>query len=283
MDTVSFSSRKLINTLQSLALIAALALLVSFLGWRIAGPGGPLMAAFAIGLSLLLNPSWSPQLVLRLFHARPLQEPWLQQQVASLAARAGLPAVPALYYIPGTVLNAFTLGTPQKSAIAVTDGLLRSLDRHELHAVLAHEISHIRNNDMWVMGLAELFSRMTALFSLTGQFLLLINLPLLLLTDIAIDWFTILLLLFAPAFSLLIQLALSRLREYDADMDGAALCGEPLALARALYKIERSQGGLWERLLRPGRELPEPSMLRTHPPTAERIRRLYALARHYWQ
>lgn len=279
METTWLWRRKLKHALQSLLLIAVMALLVGVLGWLLAGPAGLILPVVALIMSLLLSPALSPGLILRLINARPLPgDAALYRTVGTLAERAGLPTVPMLYYIANPMLNAFTLGNSRNAAIAVTDGLLRALDARELQAVLAHEISHIRNNDIWIMGLAELFSRITAVFSLTGQLLLLINLPLLLLTDMTINWLTILLLLFAPGFSVLIQLALSRLREYDADMEGAALCGDPLALASALDKIERSQGGMFERLFWPRRS--EPSMLRTHPRTAERIRRLRAMARN---
>jgi len=142
---------------------------------------------------------------------------------------------------------------------------------------LAHEISHVRNNDMWVMGLADLFTRMTNILSVVGQFLLLLNLPLLLMSDYTISWAAILLLVFAPTLSALLQLALSRTREYDADLGAAELSGDPEGMALALAKLERLQAGFFERVFLPGRQIPEPSLLRTHPPTQERLRRLLAL------
>jgi len=194
IDRVRLKTRKLVNALQSVLLIALMALLTGVLGWRIAGPDGLVVAVIVIALSMLFNPTLSPGLVLRLFDARPLPPglaPTLYEMIEHLARRAGLAAAPGLYYLPNPQLNAFTIGAQPKAAIVVTDGLLRALDRHELYGVLAHEISHIRHNDTWVVGRAELFSRMTAVFSLTGQLLLLINLPLFLFTDMAIDWLTI--------------------------------------------------------------------------------------------
>jgi heat shock protein HtpX len=177
------------------------------------------------------------------------------------------------------MLNAFAVGAPNQAAIAVTDGLLRNLTLREVAGVLAHEISHVRSNDLWVMGLADLFSRATSLMSLMGQFLLLLNIPLLLFGQAAINWFVVLLLIFAPNLSALAQLALSRTREYDADLNAARLTGDPEGLARALQKIEHVQGGWLERIFMPGRRVPEPSLLRTHPQTDERISRLLALRR----
>jgi heat shock protein HtpX len=86
------------------------------------------------------------------------------------------------------------------------------------------------------------------------------------------------LLVFAPQITILLQLALSRAREFDADLDAAGLSGDPVGLAAALAKLERYQRGAWEQILMPGQRLPEPSVLRTHPPTAERIARLQAMA-----
>ncbi len=187
-------------------------------------------------------------------------------------ARAGLESRPELFYVPSRMLNAFAAGTREQSAIAVTDGLLRQLD-----GVLAHEVSNIRSNDLWVMGLADLFSRASSLLSLLGQFLLLLNLQLILFSPVTISWWAILLLIFAPNLSALAQLALSRTREYAADLNAARLTGNPEAPARALARIERVQGGWLERVFLPGRRIPEPSLLRRHPQTEKRIERLRAL------
>lgn len=281
LDLHLFRTHKTLNALQSLLLLAAMALLFGLLGWRVIGPSGVFMAAIAIAIALFLNPSLSPSLVLRLHRAQPLayhDAPGLYRMVEILARRAELPVMPRLFYVRDPSLNAFATGSPSNSAIALTDGILRQLPPRELNAVMAHEISHIRNRDIWVMALTAMFGQMTAILSLTGQFLLLLNLPLLLFTDMHIDWFTILLLIFAPILSHMIQLALSRVREYDADLEGAGLSRDPEGLARALIRIERSQESLLQRLLFPGRQLPIPSMLRTHPPTEERIRRLLNLA-----
>jgi len=175
------------------------------------------------------------------------------------------------------MVNAFTVGRRDESAIAVTDGLLRLLDSREMTGVLAHEVSHIRSNDTWVMSVADLFSRLTNILSLLGLLLLFINLPLILLSYVSISWLAILNLIFAPNLSALAQLGLSRTREYDADMSAARLTGDPRGLARALVKIERCSSSFFERIFLPGRRIPEPSMLRTHPPTEERVQRLLAL------
>jgi heat shock protein HtpX len=279
------------NRMQSLLLLAVMAGFLALLGWLLWGRDGLLVLVSVGVVAVLANPAFSPWLVMRMYGARPLshhEAPLLWQVMLALTARADLTSSPQIFYIPSRMLNAFAVGTREQSAIAVTDGLLRRLDRDELIGVLAHEVSHIRSNDLWVMGLADLFSRATNLLSLLGQFLLLLNLPLILFSQVTISWWAILLLIFAPNLSALAQLALSRTREYDADLNAARLTGNPEGLARALAKIERVQGGWLERIFLPGRRVPEPSLLRTHPETEERIARLMALkpefkgADHSW-
>jgi heat shock protein HtpX len=268
------------NRVQSLALLVAMGAFLAVLGWLIWGPDGILILVVVGVIGVAMNPSISPWWIMRLYGARsirPQQAPQLWSMVSALAARAQLPTTPDLYYVPSTMLNAFAVGTRNQAAIAITDGLLRRLTLNELAGVLAHEISHIRNNDLWVMGLADLFSRATSLLSLMGQLLLLLNIPLILFGQVAINWLAIFLLVFAPSLSALAQLALSRTREYDADLNAARLTGDPEGLAKALKKIERIQGGWLERIFMPGRRVPEPSLLRTHPQTDERIARLLAL------
>jgi heat shock protein HtpX len=208
--------------------------------------------------------------------------PWDMPRIVGvlneLAERADLPHPPQLYWIRSPTLNAFALGRRDDAAIAVTDGLIRTLSLRELAGVLGHEISHIRNGDLWLMGLADTVSRLTRMMSLFGQILLLFNLPLLLADAVTIPWGLILLLVLAPTIGALLQLALSRTREYDADLGGAMLTGDPMALAGALRKLDRYGRGLWESLLMPSRRNPSPSLLRTHPPTEERFRRLASLS-----
>jgi heat shock protein HtpX len=186
-----------------------------------------------------------------------------------------------LYYIPTRLLNAFTLGNRRSAFIAVTDGLLRTMERRELAGVLAHELSHVRNSDTWVMGLADVVSRLTALLSQFGLLLILFGLPILWLQGLSIPLLPLLILMLAPSINALLQLALSRTREYEADLSAAEITGDPRGLAAALDKLERYQGGWLERIFMPGRREPDPAVLRTHPPTSERIRRLLELIPRY--
>lgn len=271
-----------LNGLQSLSLLALMGGFLALLGWLLWGGDGMLVLLLAGAVGVMFNPTFSPRWVMSLYGASriaPESAPTLAVAVARLAERAHLPAHPVLYYVPSRMLNAFAVGNPRQSAIAVTDGLLRQLDLRELVGVLAHEMSHIRNNDLWVMGLADMFSRTTSILSLMGQLLLLLNIPLLLVGTATINLWVILLLILAPTLSAIAQLALARTREYDADLNAAWLTGDPEGLARALLKIEQMQGGWLERIFLPGRRVPDPSLLRSHPKTSDRVERLISLRR----
>lgn len=268
------------NWIQSVALLAFMGGFLGLLGWLLWGVAGLTWLLVLGVVAVGFNPSTSPRWVMRMYGASRVgaaQAPDLVAALAVLGRRAGLPAAPDLYYVPSSMLNAFAVGSPDRSAVAVTDGLLRRLGMRELLSVLAHEVSHIRSNDLWVMGLADLFSRATSMLSLLGQLLLLINLPLALFSATSVNWFAILLLIMAPSLSSLAQLALSRAREYDADLNAARLTGDPDGLASALVKIEQAQGGWLEQVLLPGKRVPAPSLLRTHPETNQRVSRLMAL------
>ena len=278
-DTVWYQ-HALANRLQTFLLLLVMAVFMALLGGLLWGDVGALILLLGSLVMALFTPGITPQLVMRLYRAQPLsrrEAEGIYRIVEALSRRAGLDKTPTLYYVPSGMVNAFAVGSEEDSGIAVTDGLLQTLDKRELSAVLAHEISHIRSGDMRVMGLADMFSRVTSLLSLFGQILLFINLPLIMFSGLTINWIAIALLIFAPTLSTLAQLGLSRTREYDADLNAARLTGDPEGLARALMKIERVQGGWLERIFLPGRRLPEPSLLRTHPPTEERVKRLRAL------
>ena len=128
------------------------------------------------------------------------------------------------------------------------------------------------------MALADGMSRVVSLASWVGQAIFLINLPLFLVGAEVVPWTVPLVLIFAPTLMALLQLALSRSREFDADLGAVRLTGDAEGLARALLKLERRTGRFWEEIFLPGRRIPEPSLLRTHPPTEDRIARLRTLA-----
>jgi heat shock protein HtpX len=196
--------------------------------------------------------------------------------VADLAKRANLPAVPQLALIESPDMNALTVGDRHDAAIVLTRGLLARLTERELAGVLAHEISHVRNNDIRVLTLGETVRRITSLVSRVGLFLLLVNLPLLLFSSVAIPFSIVFLLIGAPLVSLLLYLSLSRSREFAADLDAVRLTSDPAGLSAALRKIAARQRSLIEFFF-PTRSGQSGTLFRTHPATDERIRRLESL------
>ncbi len=273
-----FDRHALRNLAHSAVLLGGMFALFALFGYALAGVGGVLWLGFVGLVSAGIGARVSPRLVLRMYRARPLhpvEAPGLFALLEEVAGRARLPALPRPYYVPSGMINAFAVGNREEAAIGITDGLLRALSPRELRAVLAHEITHVAHNDAWVMGLADFVTRTVNTLAWLGQMLLLLNLPALLLgARPPFPFGFLLLMIFAPTLSALLQLALSRAREFDADLGAARLTGDPLGLAAALQKMERLQGGFLERIFLPGWRVPEPSLLRTHPPTEERIRRL---------
>ena len=272
---------KLENVLHSILLLGTMFILLFVIGWIVAGTMGVILAG-VMGITLVVSGSMiSSNIILRLYQARLIsvyQAPELYEIVAYLSNKAGLEKVPLLYYFPSQVINAFATGRNGNAHIALSDGLLRTLNIEELTAVIGHELSHLKHNDLWVMNLADILSRLTSMLALIGYLLIVVFLPFYFLTDINIPWLALLLLWLAPHISALLQMALSRNREYGADIFAAELTGNPLALASALRKIELYQGRWLEQLLLPSRRMPQPSILRTHPKMEERIKRLHDLA-----
>jgi heat shock protein HtpX len=282
LDAARHREHKARNQLHSMLLVGGLGLVTAFSAWLLWDWSGVLFMLLAIGAVYAFAPNLPPEIVMRMYRARPV-DPRHGEQIAYivgvLSQRAQLPAAPAVYVIPSMTLNAFATGTPAKAVIGITEGLLRRLSLRELAGVLAHEISHVRNNDLAVMSLADVMTRFTQVLSYLALFLAIFNLPGLLLGDSDVSLLALLLLYLAPTIGSLLQLGLSRTREYDADLEGAELTGDPRGLASALDKLERYQGRFWEDLTFPvpGRRIPQPSLLRSHPPTEERVARLLAL------
>lgn len=279
LDDARRRRHKLRNVAQSAILLGGMTGLVSLCAWTLVGLEGLVWILCGAVLGLILTPKVSPRLVLGLYRGQELGPSHFPEGVRILqvlAARADLPRVPRIYYIPSSMLNAFAVGSQNNAVIAVTDGLLRAMSLRELAGVFAHELSHIRNNDLWTMSLADTISRLTVFMSYFGIALLFLGLPFVLIGGGSFPWLLVPVLIFSPTIANLLQLALSRAREFDADLDAAGLTGDPIGLASALEKLERG-GGFWEQLLLPGRRAPEPSLLRSHPTTEERTRRLLEL------
>ena len=271
------------NSLQTALMIAGMFALLLALGVMLPGRD-TLFYVLAAGLAALfvarrVAAGW----VLRMYGARRIEAaeaPRLHWLIEELQQRAGIPVRPELYYIPSSAPNAFVVGTPREVSIALTDGLLRQLDLRELGAVFAHETAHVKHRDMYVMGLSDVLMRLTNALSLFGQLFLLVNLPLYFFGLMEIAFWPILLLIVAPNVAALLQSALSRTREFEADRAAVHLSGDPDALMTALQKIETANRNLLEVILMPGRRSPEPSALRTHPPLRQRLQRIAAEAQH---
>jgi len=281
MNNARIENHRTMNQLHTFLLLGGMALLLVLLGYLLNGIAGVLLAGlFGIGF-LAFGGRVSPGWVLRMVRARKIQEneaPRLYAILRELVRRAGLHRVPPLYLVPERMLNAFAVGSQDQAAIGITQGLLDKLESRDIANILAHEISHIRHNDMRVMTLAGMIGQITRFLSFMGQFLLIVNLPLLLMGRATVSWLAILLLLGAPTLSGMMQLALSRTREFDADLGAAGLTGDPEGMATALRKLEYFQGRSFFGLFAPGRRMPPGGPTSTHPATEERVRRLQEIS-----
>lgn len=272
---------KMRNLVQSTVLLVGMAGILAICAWSLVGPEGAMWVLAGGIVGMVLSPRLSSATVMRFFGARHVgfhDLAAVYRRLDRICRRAGLPQRPELYLLRGRHLNAFAVGSRDDPAIAITYGMLRVLTLRELLAVLAHEVSHIANNDIWVMQLADTISRFTRIMSIVGIAMAVVSLPLALIGEATIPLPAVVLLIFAPTLSGLLQFALSRTREYDADLYGAALLGDAHSLASALRKIDQLARPVWRQVLLPGGGDGEPSLLRSHPPTSERIRRLERLA-----
>jgi len=281
------------NQIKTLILLATLTALLLFVGQALAGRGGFMIALMFAGVMNFAAYWWSDKFVLRMYGAQEIdqaQAPDLFTLVRGLAQRSQIP-MPRVYLIPQETPNAFATGrNPQHAAVAVTEGIMRLLDRDELAAVLAHELGHVQNRDTLIMTVAA---------TLAGALSHLANMAM---------WGAmlgggssrdeegssnplagLLGIILAPLAATLIQMAISRSREFAADEHGARLSGDPLALASALQKIEA-----WSQRIPMTAGSPATAHLfiinpfsggglvrlfSTHPSTEERVARLQAMAR----
>lgn len=270
---------RLANLAQTVLLVVGLGALAGGLAYSIGGGFLAWIVLVGAGVVWFSAPAFSTGVVLRMARARPIaswEAPELHGMLAEIARRARLPRVPGLYLTPGPVANAFSTGEPGDAAVAVSEGLVARLDEEEMAGVLAHEVSHIRHRDTRVMRLAELAGRVTGTLSFFGQVLLFLMFPLYLAGMAPFPFLTILLLLFSPTIAAFARLALSRTREYRADLGAVELLGRPGPLVRALRKMQAPERNLF-RMLFPGYRPRGLELLLTHPPTEERIRRLESL------
>lgn len=266
------------TALQTAAIGIALAALVLTVGFAVLGRTGLVVIAVAVGLSLVQSTRVSLQM--RPADAAELRyadAPWLFDLIDDLCRRAGIAVPPRIYYSRSPLMNAMTFGVADDTSILLTAGVVNSLSRRELAGVVAHEVAHIRNNDLQLFRIAELARVTTHLVAQIGWFSLLLFFPLWAFSGAVVPGRLLLLLFAAPLVSILLQLALFRTREFAADATAAGLTNDPLGLASALRKIDAGGRSLFEQLF-PVSRADQRSLFRTHPPTPARIRRLTALA-----
>ena len=278
LDATALQRQRRANRVQSATILLTLIGLAALNGLLIGGADGLVLAAGLAAVFLIVSATAGDEVFVRAYgavRATPGIAPDLLHVLSELARRAGLPHTPTLYIVPSPVLQALAAGSRRAPAIAVTSGLLHALPAREVAAVLAHEVAHIRHGDTFLMRLAAAAGIMTHAMATTGLFLLLAHLPALQVANGAVPWAAIVLLLGAPVVSDLLQLSLSRRREFLADAGAVELTGDPVALANALRRLQALQGDDWERFASRGwRWL---HWLRTHPTTQERVERLAEL------
>lgn len=279
------------NGFKTAVLLTTLTLLMVAMGSAIGGQGGMYIAFFMACAMNVFSYWFSDKIVLRMYGAQEItemQHPTFYGMVRRLTTRAGLP-MPKVYIIPSDSPNAFATGrNPEHAAVAATEGILRILTPEELEGVMAHEISHVAHRDILISTIAA---------TLAGAIAMLGNM---------LQWGaifgtrsdddesggligTLAMAIIAPIAAMLIQLAVSRSREYLADEGGAKLCGRPLALANALRKLDNGSRMLPMTEARPATAhmfIVNPltaggiaQLFSTHPPMEERIARLERMTR----
>jgi heat shock protein HtpX len=278
------------NLIKTAVLMAAFVAFLGIIGAMVGGKSGLLLALlFAGGMNLFAY--WnSDQMVLRMYNAQEVDAstaPEFYGMVAELAQRAGLP-MPRVYVIHEDQPNAFATGRdPEHAAVAATSGIMRMLDYRELRGVMAHELAHVRHRDTLI---STLSATMAGAVSALASFAMFFGgrdengRPVNPLAGILVA-------LLAPLAASVIQMAISRAREFEADRGGAEISGDPLALAAALQKIEYYAQGIamptaqahpetaQMMIINPLSGLSMGELFRTHPHTEERIARLHAMAR----
>jgi heat shock protein HtpX len=280
------------NVLKTGFLLAVLTCLVVLIGQAVGGQQGMLIA---LVLALVMNfvSYWfSDKMVLAMYRAQPVDEaaaPELYSMVRTLATRASIP-MPRVYIIPTETPNAFATGrNPEHAAIAVTEGIMRILSREELEGVIAHELSHVKNRDTLIMTIAATLAGAITYLAHMAQFAAIFGGR----RDGDEEghgggaFGALFLAILAPFAAMLVQLAISRAREFQADATGAQVAGRPWGLASALEKLDQASKVIPMQaspatahlfIVNPLSGGMLRSLFSTHPSTEERVARLRAMA-----
>jgi heat shock protein HtpX len=275
-----FSRQRRLRLIQTLVLLGIIVYLAVRAAQIIVGPSGAwITLALIAGISLF---SLGNQRLTLPAGSRKLSEqeaPAFFTELRELAERANIESVPTVYVIPSANPEALTTGIGSNTLMIVSTGLLQILGRRELRAVMAHELSHVRNHDLTLFALVAAMQQVTRIVAGVIMAIVVVGLPMLLLGRLVLPVEAILYLGFVPLVSLFAQLALLRTREFQADLGAAELTGDPEALAAALSRIEHTRQPLWNSFIRNGTQQSKMSdLLKTHPTTEERIERLRSLS-----
>lgn len=276
----------MMNGIRTTLLLASLTGLMLLIGGALGGKGG-MMIALLFSLVMNMGTYWySDKIVLKMYHAKevtPAEAPELYGIVRGLVERAKMP-MPKVYIVDTPMPNAFATGrSPDHAAVAVTTGIMRILDRDELEGVVAHELSHVRNRDTLISSVAATIAGVVTFVASMAQWSLIFGGS----DDDGGNIVGVLAMaILAPIAAMIIQMAISRSREFGADAGGADLSGHPMALARALSKLEGAAGRspadvnpstAHMFIVNPLKGKKLASLFSTHPSTQERIARLSAM------
>ena len=280
------------NLVKTGVLLAALTVLLVLAGGALGGQRGMLLA-FVMAMVMNLGSYWfSDKIVLSMYGAQPVDEaqaPALYRIVRTLATRAGIP-MPRVYILPQETPNAFATGrNPQHAAVAVTEGILRVMSEEELEGVLAHELSHVQNRDTLIMAIAATLAGAITYMAHMAQWAMIFGGGRRDSDEEGGGGLLggILMIVLAPLAATLIQLAVSRSREFQADASGARMAGQPWGLAKALEKLEVASKAMPMQatpatahlfIVNPLTGSGFATLFSTHPPIAERVARLRAMA-----
>lgn len=256
------------------ALLLLTVALLAAMGWLWAGNDGIVIALVAATVQIAMVPLAGPTTVLRVLGGVPLTDtmaPHLLAMLEDLADRAGLRPVPELWITPPSSIEAVSVGDSSRQAIALSAGAIGTLTPREMQGVLAHELSHLKARDILLFRLIGALAATVRALGMIGLFVAIALLALPggeMLSPITVAGF-----IGGPVIATLCEVALLRTREYAADEGAIALTNDPGGLANALMMIEKAQKRRWRHVARGARSV-IPGWLSTHPPTADRIRRL---------